>query len=106
MSGVAAEDEGAALALASAFGGAPAAPIKGEPTRRVTDELSLDSVFRDESAARPPAVTRQSTRLRFDQFFAGSEGGEPAAPPPPSTPAAPGDDIAQFTDWLKGLKGS
>jgi hypothetical protein len=105
MSGISAVDEGAALAMAAAYGGVPAAPIKGEPARRVTDELSLDSVFKGEDGSgNPLGVQRQSTRLRFDQFFAGNEGGEPA-PPPPSA-AAPVDDIAQFTDWLKGLKGT
>ena len=107
MSGVVATDEGAALALSSAYGGVPAAPIKGEPTRRVTDELSLDSVFKDApGAARQTGVQRQSTRLRFDQFFSGADGESAPAPPPSTTPAAPTDDIAQFTDWLKGLKGS
>jgi hypothetical protein len=105
MSGIGAGDEGAALAMAAAYGGVPAAPIKGEPTRRVADELSLDSVFKGDESGSPLGVQRQSSRLRFDQFFSGTEGGEsqPVAPP---TPAAPVDDVAQFTDWLKGLKGS
>jgi hypothetical protein len=107
MSGVVATDEGAALAMAAAYGGAPTAPIRGEPTRRVTDELSLDSVFKDEGGERAAGVQRQSSRLRFDQFFSGTEGGAaPPTPPPSSAPPAPADDIAQFTDWLKGLKGS
>lgn len=108
LSGVVAVDEGAAIAMASAFGAAPpVAPIKGEPTREGTDELSLDSVFGSDGPARPSMVQRQSSTLRFDQFFSGAEGGESAAAAPPTTasPAA-GDDIAQFSDWLKGLKGS
>jgi tetratricopeptide (TPR) repeat protein len=108
MSGVVATDEGAAIAMAAAFGAAPAAaPIRGEPTRKGTDELSLDSVFGSDGPARPSVVQRQSSTLRFDQFFSGAESGEsaPAAPPPSATPAA-GDDVAQFSDWLKGLKGS
>ncbi len=107
-SGVAAVDEGAAIAMAAAFGAAPpVAPIRGEPTRAGTDELSLDSVFGSDAQARPSVVQRQSSTLRFDQFFSGAEGGEsaPAAPPPNATPAS-GDDIAQFSNWLKGLKGS
>ncbi|MBI2407236.1 MAG: tetratricopeptide repeat protein [Gemmatimonadetes bacterium] len=106
MSGIGAADEGAALVMAAAYGGVPAAPIKGEPTRRVADELSLDSVFKGDESGSPLGVQRQSTRLRFDQFFSGAEGGESAPVAPPPTPAAPGDDIAQFTDWLKGLKGT
>lgn len=108
MSGVVAVDEGAAIAMATAFGAAPpVTPIRGEPTRKGTDELSLDSVFGSDGPARPSMVQRQSSTLRFDQFFSGAEGGEsaPAVPPPSATPAA-GDDIAQFSDWLKGLKGS
>lgn len=108
LSGVVAVDEGAAIAMAAAFGAPPpTAPIRGEPTRKGTDELSLDSVFGSDGPARPSMVQRQSSTLRFDQFFSGAEGGAPApaAPPPSQTPAA-GDDIAQFSDWLKGLKGS
>jgi len=107
-SGIAAVDEGAAIALAGAFGAAPpVAPIRGEPTRKGTDELSLDSVFGSDGPARPSMVQRQSSTLRFDQFFSGAEGGESApAAPPPSAPPAGGDDVAQFSDWLKGLKGS
>ncbi|MBI5601506.1 MAG: tetratricopeptide repeat protein [Gemmatimonadetes bacterium] len=108
MSGVAAVDERTAITIAAAFGAAPPeAPIRGEPTRAGTDELSLDSVFGSDAHARPSVVQRQSSTLRFDQFFSGAEGGAsaPAAPPPIATPAAD-DDIAQFSDWLKGLKGS
>lgn len=108
LSGVADVDESAAITMATAFGAAPpAAPIRGEPTRRGTDELSLDSVFGSDGPARPSMVQRQSSTLRFDQFFSGAEGGEsaPATPPPSASPAG-GDDVAQFSDWLKGLKGS
>jgi tetratricopeptide (TPR) repeat protein len=112
MGGVAPEDEGAAATMAAAFGGVPPTPIRGEPTRRVTDELSLNSVFKDDTAAaKQQAVERQSTKLRFDQFFAGT--GDASASPAPSydtsQSAAPGkseEDVAQFNTWLKGLKGS
>ncbi len=111
MGGVGTADEGAASAVASAFGAAPATPIRGEPTRQVNDELSLDSVFGGESAqsgaATPPAVQRQSTKLRFDQFFAGVDEGVPSSgQPAPGVPGRGAEDIAQFSDWLKGLKGS
>jgi len=112
MGGVGTDDEGAATAVAAAFGGAPAAPIRGEPTRQVSDELSLDSVFKDEvtapAPAPAPAVQRQSTKLRFDQFFAGVDDAAPSSQGQPlqSAPGKGAEDIAQFSDWLKGLKGS
>ncbi len=111
MGGVVAVDEGVAVSMASAFGGAAPAPIKGEPTRAGTDELSLDSVFKADAApARPMGVERQSTKLRFDQFFAGVDDA-PASPSGHAAPATPAlgqgeDDVAQFSDWLKGLKGT
>ncbi len=114
MTGVSAADEEAAVTMAAAFGAAFGAatdaatetPIQGEPTRKGTDELSLDSVFGSDATSAPPSmVQRQSTRLRFDQFFPGTEGESAAAPPPSASPVA-GDDVAQFSDWLKGLKGS
>lgn len=106
QTGVGTVDEGAALAVSAAFVAAPEAPVQGEPTRRGTDELSLDSVFKGDAAARPAAVQRQSTKLRFDQFFAGTDDGAVAPPPEPAAPGKGPDDIAQFNDWLKGLKGS
>lgn len=112
MGGVVAVDEGAAVAMSTAFGGTPEAPIRGQPTRAVSGELSLDSVFKggEESAPKPAAVQRQSTKLRFDQFFAGTDangvpGDAPHADPAPA-PGKSEEDIAQFTDWLKGLKGT
>lgn len=112
--GVNTGDEGAAAAVAAAFGAPPADPVKGQPTYAGTDELSLDSVFHgDGGASRPaPAVQRQSTNLRFDQFFAGADDapsptGASSSSGAPLLPA-PGqgeEDIAQFNVWLKGLKG-
>ncbi len=112
--GVNTGDEGAAAAVAAAFGAPPADPVQGQPTYAGTDELSLDSVFHgDGGASRPaPAVQRQSTKLRFDQFFAGADDapsptgalGSTGAPPLPA-PGQGDEDIAQFNVWLKGLKG-
>jgi hypothetical protein len=114
---ITAQDEGAAAAVASAFGAAPEADIKGAPTRPGQDEISLDTVF-GSGTPRSTQVQRRSTKLRFDQFFAGAD--EPPAaeassetPAPgtevPPSPAASGepttDENAQFSDWLKGLKG-
>ena len=109
--GISTDDETAATTMAQAFGAAAESAtqqrIQGQPTIQGTDELSLNSVFGDETARPAPQVLRQSTKLRFDQFFSESGSAE-SAPPAPSAPE-PGkgpDDIAQFSDWLKGLKGS
>jgi len=108
--GISTDDETAATTMANAFGSTPEAgaqpSIQGQPTHQGTDELSLNSVFGDETSRPAPQVLRQSTKLRFDQFF--SEGGEGQAAPsaPPPEPGKGPDDIAQFSDWLQGLKGS
>ena len=64
-------------------------------------------VFHAAEVAPRAAVQRQSTNLRFDQFFAGNE--EPAAPvksaPGPAAPGKGEEDVAQFNAGLKGLKG-
>jgi hypothetical protein len=65
--------------------------------------LSLDQVFRDNSADRPSGARNYS----FDQFYSdGSAEPAPANPEEASTeaPAETGDDIAQFNAWLNDLK--
>ena len=108
---IAPEDEGAAMSLALAFsdlnGGSGAAPVEaqsiaGAPARQASNELSLDTVFGGGST--PPAAP---SSFSFDQFFsqrasaqqgsAGATGGGAAASDRP-------DDVAQFTQWLEGLK--
>ncbi len=115
---VTAEDERAAVALASAFSGvngeheppAGVTPISGAPARPAEKDLSLDTVFGAE--AQPAAAANFS----FDQFFserstaemqsAGREpaGGAPASGGSPDGGASASDDIAEFTRWLEGLK--
>jgi tetratricopeptide (TPR) repeat protein len=109
--GGSAGDVEAARAIAGAF--APDAedataepePIRGAPTHRATDELSLDHVFKSNAA---PRSTEGGAGFSFSQFFAEeSKPGQqsrttrdaPAAAPVEST-----DDIAQFNAWLDGLK--
>ncbi|HVZ50202.1 MAG TPA: tetratricopeptide repeat protein, partial [Gemmatimonadaceae bacterium] len=96
-------DEAMGRALATAVGSGEVAPIRGRPTQPAGSELSLDAVFRGDAVMRTSGpIARQSSHLKFDQFFAVEDsGGEPAAPPDPG--AAPADD-AQFQNWLQGLK--
>jgi tetratricopeptide (TPR) repeat protein len=108
---IAPADEGAAMSLALAFsdlnGGSGTAPIEaqsiaGAPARQASTELSLDTVFGGGST--PPAAP---SSFSFDQFFSqrasaqqgstGATGGGAAASDRP-------DDVAQFTQWLEGLK--
>jgi tetratricopeptide (TPR) repeat protein len=114
---VAPEDEGAAMSLALAFwdlnGGSRATssggqageapPISGAPARPATNELSLDAVFGGGEKAPPAAPSSFS----FDQFFsqrAAAEHGGAAATGGGAAGAAAPDDVAQFTQWLEGLK--
>ena len=102
-------DEHAAGAL-STFAEAveTAAPVvQGRPTQAAATELSLDSVFRDTPMRASANVSRQSQKLRFDQFFSpADESPVPdSAPiePPAGEPGTPGE-LAQFQDWLTQMK--
>ena len=101
--------DAAGLALATAVGAVDAgAPIRGKPTQPAASELSLDSVFRGDTARRVSGpLLRQSEVLNFDQFFASAEPSAPAAtaPEPGVAPAAPPSDDAEFQSWLQILKG-
>jgi len=63
-------------------------------------------VFKSDEPRPSAGVARQSHTLRFDQFFAPADGQSAAPSSPPSAPPGGGADDAQFSDWLKGLKGS
>lgn len=96
---IAERDEYAARMLALAFsadGAAGAGGIVGAPARVASGELSLDAVF---SSAPAPA-----SNFSFDQFFSGStqDTGGRANPDTPSAESP--EDVAQFTQWLQGLK--
>jgi hypothetical protein len=108
-SGGTSEDEHAASLLSGAFPAVESQALGGRPAERAKTELSLDHVFRE--ADRKGG--RASGGFSFDQFF--SEGGnaapkQPARSTDPSGTAvggpdlAPDDDVAQFNDWLTGLK--
>ena len=106
---VTSEDEFAAVALALAFaessgdttfGGGATQQIAGAPARQASNELSLDSVF----GGGAPTPTAPSS-FSFDQFFSQRAAAEGALGTP-SGGAGRGaaDDVAQFTQWLEGLK--
>jgi hypothetical protein len=76
-----------------------AAGLSGAPARPAANELSLDSVFGGEKKGGPPAPPPSS--FSFDQFFAdrqaataGGSAGNRESP----------EEVAQFTQWLEGLK--
>lgn len=100
--GVRVEDEAAAVTLSTLYAnGGGEARVTGQPTRRASDEFSLDRVFSD--APRKSAEVRRSQGFSFDQFF--SEGAPQSASPNQPTDPQPHDaDIAQFNSWLEGLK--
>jgi len=109
---VTSEDEFAAVALALAFadsdgsaaGGATGAaqPIAGVAAHQASNELSLDSVFGGGGGA--PAPNAPSS-FSFDQFFSQRAAAEGASGTSGgSTTGRAPDEVAQFTQWLEGLK--
>ena len=106
---VTSEDEFAAVALALAFaesngdamatGGAGAQQLAGAPAHQASNELSLDSVF----GGGAPAPAAPSS-FSFDQFFSQRAAAEGATDTSGGTRAGAPDDVAQFTQWLEGLK--
>jgi tetratricopeptide (TPR) repeat protein len=115
--GVSFDDQNAASTLAGAFGAGeegagagagtaptPATPMTGAPARRATEELSLDSVFREPSGSNTP----ERPGFSFDRFFSGGTPAQGTAasetPARGTAPESPDDDIEQFNSWLDGLK--
>jgi len=100
-------DSSAASTLAQAFSAeVPETPhLQGKPARRATDELSLDHVFKSNPAPKPEA---EGDEFSFDQFFADdmSDAAPKSRTEPASSAAQGADDIAQFNNWLNGLKKS
>ena len=100
--GAASHDEEAAMLLARAFrqnGHSNDTPlIAGAPTRPAADELSLRKVFKSEAPAPAPSS------FSFDQFFSQRASNEPAAAAPEGQAAESAAEVAQFTQWLEGLK--
>lgn len=103
------EDERAASVLSGAFPAVESQTLGGRPAERATTELSLDHVFREADRK----TGRASGGFSFDQFFSDGGGSAPKQPPRPTDPGgtaiggpdlAPDDDVAQFNEWLTGLK--
>ncbi len=111
---IAATDERAATALASAFSeeftlesSGPA----GQPTRAASDALSLDAVFQNTRARADGEPRANQPTVSFDEFFANRENGNSAAEGKGETAvetASLGDDshsdLELFHEWLDGLK--
>ena len=79
-------------------------PLQGMPAHRAADELSLDHVFKSNPAPRQEA---EGEGFSFDQFFAddmNEAAPKPGAEATSSAAHGAGDDIAQFNNWLNGLK--
>jgi hypothetical protein len=111
-------DETAAATLSDAFGGPTqvGAVAGGHPARPATNELSLDSIFR-EAGPPPSEPRREASAFSFDQFFTDTAS-QPSPSPAPSNPGpgSPRDtapiessdslssDAEQFSNWLAGLK--
>lgn len=108
---ISAEDESAAMALALAYldlNGRERSPVEperreiaGAPARQAATELSLDSVF-GTTEPRPPAAP---SSFSFDQFFS-QRATSQSATDEASRSGGPSsqNDVAQFTQWLEGLK--
>ena len=103
------EDQRAASVLSGAFPMVENQALGGRPAERATTELSLDHVFREADRK----TGRASGSFSFDQFFSESGSSSTRQPPrstDPSGTAVGGpdlptdDDVAQFNDWLTGLK--
>ena len=103
------DDERAASVLSGAFPAVESQSLGGRPAERATTELSLDHVFREADRK----TGRASGGFSFDQFFSDTSSSAPKQPQRSTDPGgtavggpdlAPDDDVAQFNDWLTGLK--
>ena len=113
---VAANDERAAAALASAFSedftpdaNAPA----GQPTRAASDALSLDAVFQTTRPRAEGEHRASQPTVSFDEFFSNRENGNgavetksDAAVETASHSEDSQSDLELFNAWLNGLKKS
>lgn len=111
---VAASDERAAAALASAFSEeftAESTGPAGQPTRAASDSLSLDAVFQNTRSRTDGEHRASQPTVSFDEFFANRENGNGTAEGTTESTvetASLGDDsqsdLELFHEWLDGLK--
>jgi tetratricopeptide (TPR) repeat protein len=103
---VAPTDDAAASTLAGAFGGSqPEAPPQERAVRPATNELSLDSVFRESPSDANP-TRRESSAFSFDQFFGSDSNADNVSPIEgvDGNDDSAGNETEQFSSWLSGLK--
>ena len=94
-------DDAAALMLSTAFverNGQDS--IGGVPAHQAANDLSLNAVFAGENPAPPPPPSSFS----FDKFFSQRATAEHDAQGVAAEPAESKEDVAQFSQWLEGLK--
>lgn len=78
--------------------------LAGDATRASSQPLTLGQVFGDEPSVPPPAVEAEpAAEPSFDEFF-GTPAGAADVPAAAAGRTQDGDDMRQFTEWLKGLK--
>ncbi|MEO7084458.1 MAG: tetratricopeptide repeat protein [Gemmatimonadaceae bacterium] len=94
-----ASDVNAATVLADAF-----APDDGRPVAPILEQDAPASPAHPDEAPAPAEAGREDA-FSFDRFFAG-DANRASRPTPRDSEPAPGDaaDVAQFNQWLSGLK--
>ena len=95
-------DDAAATMLASAFAthNGQDSILRGAPAHPATNDLSLNTVFSAENPA--PAAPPQN--FSFDQFFSQRATAEHDASIAGEAQPESKEDVAQFSQWLEGLK--
>jgi hypothetical protein len=89
--------------LARAFmgngtGREPSPAMAGTPARPASGDLTLDTVFKDAEPPPPPSS------FSFDQFFSQRANADHVTGGAEVQAAESAEEVAQFTQWLEGLK--
>ena len=101
---VSSEDDAAAIALSTAFveQNGHDAILSGAPARPAGNDLSLASVFGGDNP--PPAPGSDASNFSFDQFFSQRATAEHVSQQGGDELPESREDVAQFSQWLEGLK--